>query len=430
MRLQEKCETLLPSVSNARSFEWSINCAAERLVRISSFSELALNAALLRGIEDLDYKEATPIQRMAIPPALTGRDILASAPTGSGKSAAFGLPLLQALLAERAGQTRALILAPTRELAQQITEQLTELAKYTKIRIAAVYGGAGMGPQIQAFRNGTDVIVATPGRLMDLMQQGEARLNNVGILVLDEADRMLDMGFLPAVKRIIAKLPNRTQTLFFSATLASAAANLARELLQDPVRVNLTPTSTPVETVTQSVYAVEQHKKTELLVDLLKGGDIFSAIVFTRTKARAERLAGALSKHDVRAARIHGDRSQAQRTHALDAFKRGRYRVLVATDVAARGIDILDLGHVINYDVPAEPADYIHRIGRTARAQKTGDAITFVSHDETELFAQIERSMGTRVDRAEHRLVDEAIGNTLKAESKPVRRTFRARRRR
>jgi ATP-dependent RNA helicase RhlE len=405
-------------------------CAAERLVLISNFSELSLDAALLRGIADLQYTEATPIQRMAIPPALAGHDILATAPTGSGKSAAFGLPVLQRLFGAAGGQTSALILAPTRELAQQITVHLRHLAKYTNIRIAPVYGGAGFGPQIKAFKTGTEIIVATPGRLIDLMQQGEARLEHVRFLVLDEADRMLDMGFLPAVKRIIAKLPRREQTLFFTATLAGNAANLAAALLRDAVRVNLAPSATPVETVTQSVYAVEQHRKTDLLVDLLKGDGIYSAIVFTRTKARAERLAGALARHDVRAERIHGDRSQAQRTRALDAFKKGRYRVLVATDVAARGIDILDLGHVINYDVPAEPADYIHRIGRTARAQKTGDAITFVSHEETDLFAQIERSMGKRVERAEHPLVDAAIGNTLKAELKPLRRTFTARRRR
>jgi ATP-dependent RNA helicase RhlE len=396
---------------------------------ISTFSQLPLNGALFRAIEDLQYKEPTAIQRMAVPPALAGYDILASAPTGSGKSAAFGLPVLEALLKSPAGKTGALILAPTRELAQQITEHLRHLAKYTKIRVAPVYGGVGMAPQIQALRRGSEIVVATPGRLMDLMQQGEANLRDVGILVLDEADRMLDMGFLPAVKRIIAKLPSRRQTLFFSATLGSAASGLARELLHEPVRVNLTPTATPVDTITQSAYAVEQHKKTDLLVDLLKDNSIFSAIVFTRTKARAERLASALSKHNVGAERIHGDRSQAQRTRALDAFKKGRYRVLVATDVAARGIDIVDLGHVINYDVPADPADYIHRIGRTARASKTGDAITFVSHDETDLFAQIERSMGKRVHRPDHPLADAAIGNTLKAEPQARRRTFRRRRR-
>jgi ATP-dependent RNA helicase RhlE len=264
---------------------------------------------------------------------------------------------------------------------------------------------------------------------MDLMRQGEARLDRVSFLVLDEADRMLDMGFLPAVKRIIAKLPNRRQTLFFSATLGTTVTTLANELLHDPVRVNLAPTAVPVETVTQSVYAVEQHKKTELLVDLLKDNRIFSALVFTRTKARAERLTAMLSRHNVGAERIHGDRTQAQRARVLQAFKNGHYRVLVATDVAARGIDIHDLGHVINYDVPQEPADYIHRIGRTARAQRAGDAITFVSRDEADLFTQIERSIGKRVDRAEHPLADVSIGNTLEKAPQARRRTFRRRRR-
>jgi ATP-dependent RNA helicase RhlE len=398
-------------------------------LQINTFSQLPLSAVLFRGIEDLQFKQPTPIQRMAIPPALAGHDVLASAPTGSGKSAAFGLPVLEALLKSRPGKTRALILAPTRELAQQITDHLSQLAKYTQIRVAPVYGGVGMGPQIKAFRRGTEIIVATPGRLIDLIQQGVANLRDVEMLVLDEADRMLDMGFLPAVKRIIAKLAARRQTLFFSATLAGAASALARELLNDPVRVNLTPTTAPVDTITQSVYAVDQQKKTELLVDLLKDNRIFSAMVFTRTKARADRLASALSKHNVGAERIHGDRSQAQRSRALDAFKQGRYRVLVATDVAARGIDIADLGHVINYDVPADAADYIHRIGRTARASKTGDAITFVSRDEADLFAQIERSIGKCLDRADHPLADAAAGNTLKAQPPARRRTFRRRRR-
>lgn len=397
--------------------------------RISQFSDLALNSKLLRAVDELGFEAPTPIQRMAIPPALAGHDVLASAPTGSGKSAAFGLPILQALITANARQTGALILAPTRELAQQITEHLRHLAKYTQLRIAPVYGGIGMGPQIQAFRRNTEIIVATPGRLMDIMQQGEARLDRVGILVLDEADRMLDMGFLPAVKRIIAKLPSRRQTLFFSATLGSTVTALANELLREPVHVNLAPTAQPVETVMQSVYAIEQHKKTELLVDLLKDNDIFSAIVFTRTKARAERLAGALSRYSVGAERIHGDRTQAQRARVLDGFKKGRYRVLVATDVAARGIDIADLGHVINYDVPNEAADYIHRIGRTARAQKSGNAITFVSHDETDLFAQIERSIGKRLHRAEHPLTDTSLGATLEKAPAARRRTFRRRRR-
>jgi len=286
-----------------------------------------------------------------------------------------------------------------------------------------------MKPQINAMRRGTDVVVATPGRLIDLMQQGEARLDNVKIFVLDEADRMLDMGFLPAVKRIVAKLPPRRQTLCFSATLGSAVVQLAREFLRDPVRINLAP-STPVATVTQWVYDVEPHKKTDLLVDLLKDGRVFNAIVFTRTKSRAERVAGALVRHRVDVERIHGDRSQAQRSRALEAFKKGRYRVLVATDVAARGIDIDDLGHVINYDVPAEPTDYLHRIGRTARAQKTGDAITFVSRDESESFARIERAIGTPLKRSEHGFMEPASAQALTVEPQVRRRTFQRRRRR
>ena len=286
-----------------------------------------------------------------------------------------------------------------------------------------------MKPQINAMRRGTDVIVATPGRLMDLMEQGEARLDNVGILVLDEADRMLDMGFLPSVKRIVAKLPASRQTLCFSATLGSAVVALAREFLRDPVRINLAPV-TPVATVTQWVYEVEPHKKTDLLVDLLKDGSVYNALVFTRTKSRAERVAGALTRNNVEVGRIHGDRSQGQRSHALEAFKKGRYRVLVATDVASRGIDIQDLGHVINYDVPAEPADYIHRIGRTARAQKPGDAITFVSRDEAVSFARIEGAIGTALKRSEHGFMEPEADRAPTLAPQARRRTFQRRRRR
>lgn len=385
---------------------------------------------MLRGIEDLHYVEATPIQRQAIPIALAGHDIFASAPTGSGKSAAFGIPLLQKLLERRAGRGAALVLTPTRELAQQITQHLRQLAKHTGLSVTPIYGGVAMGPQIKAVRRGTDVIVATPGRLIDLMQQNEARLDNVAIFVLDEADRMLDMGFLPAVKRIAAKLPAHRQTLCFSATLGSSVAQLARDFLCDPVRINLAPPTAPVETVTQSVYEVEPHKKTDLLVDLLQDGRIFNAIVFTRTKSRAERLAGALTRHRVDAERIHGDRSQAQRSRALEGFKRGRHRVLVATDVAARGLDIDDLGHVINYDVPADPTDYVHRIGRTGRAQKTGDAITFVSRDEADLFARIEGAIGTSLKRSEHGFMEPVSARAITVEPQVRRRTFQRRRRR
>jgi ATP-dependent RNA helicase RhlE len=350
-------------------------------------------------VRDLGFSEPTPVQRAAIPPALGGRDILASAATGSGKSAAFGIPLVQSLAAAPPGVTRALILAPTRELAAQIAAHLRVLARPTKVRIAAVFGGVGFGPQAAAFKSGTEIIVATPGRLLDHLGAGTASLKDVTMLVLDEADRMLDMGFLPVVRRLLRMIPAAHQTLFFSATIPPPITELARDMLRDPVRIDLAPTVTPVQGLRQTVYSVDQQRKTDLLVELLAGNAIYSAIAFTRTKARANRLAAALTKHAVRADRIHGDRSQSQRTRALEDFKRGKFRVLVATDIAARGIDIVALGHVVNYDVPAIPEDYVHRIGRTARALATGDAITFVSPEEEPLFRQIEKALGKRIAR-------------------------------
>jgi ATP-dependent RNA helicase RhlE len=356
----------------------------------------------VRAVRDLNFTEPTPVQAAAIPPALRGCDLFASAATGSGKTAAFGLPLLEALAAAPRGTTRSLVLAPTRELAAQIASHLTALAGRTGIRVAAVYGGVGFGAQVAAFRRGTDVIVATPGRLLDHLEQRTATLRDVTFLVVDEADRMLDMGFLPDVRRILAKVPPARQTLFFSATMPPAIVKLAREMLRDPVRIDLAPAKATASGITQTVYAIEEPRKADLLVELLKDNAIYSAIAFTRTKARANRLAATLMKHHVSAERIHGDRSQAQRTRALSDFKSGRYRVLVATDVASRGIDILDLGHVVNYDVPTVPEDYIHRVGRTARMLATGDAITFVAPAEEQLFAQIERRIGRRVRRAEN----------------------------
>jgi ATP-dependent RNA helicase RhlE len=368
---------------------------------MSTFDSLGLAPQLLRAVAELGFTEATPVQAAAIPPGLAGKDVLASAPTGSGKSAAFGLPLLQALAAMPRGKTRALILAPTRELAAQIAAHLTELAKYTGIRTAAVYGGVGFAPQVSAFKRGTEIIVATPGRLLDHLTQGTAFLGNISFLVLDEADRMLDMGFLPDVQRIIKKVPAARQTLLFSATISPEIAKLAAELLRQPIRVDLSPTTGPAEGIAQTVYTIPQHRKADLLLELLRrNGEIYSAIAFTRTKSRANRLAAHLEKNNVSVERIHGDRSQAQRTRALDDFKRGKFRVLVATDIASRGIDIVELGHVINFDVPMVPEDYIHRVGRTARASAKGDAITFVAADEEQYFRQIERKLGKRLDRA------------------------------
>jgi ATP-dependent RNA helicase RhlE len=392
-----------------------------------NFDTLGLSPASLRAVRELGFSVPTPVQAGAIPPALAGKDVLASAQTGTGKTAAFALPILERLAALPRRKTHALILAPTRELAAQICAHFAALGRGSNLRTAAIYGGVGFGAQIAAFARGTEIIVATPGRLMDLMGQGAARLDDVSVLVLDEADRMLDMGFLPAVKRIVAKMPSRRQTLFFSATIAPEVLALTRDLLRDPVRIEIDVRSnaTPAAGITHTAYTVPQQNKTDLLVELLKDNNIFSALAFTRTKARANRLALALEKHNVPAERIHGDRSQAQRTRALADFKRGKVRVLVATDVAARGIDIADLGHVVNYDVPMVPEDYVHRVGRTARAEQTGDAITFVSHDEERLFRDIEKAVGRRIDRSKVPVLPERSAALAAAGTMPPDRVQR-----
>jgi ATP-dependent RNA helicase RhlE len=364
-----------------------------------SFSTFGLDAALLRGVEELGFTRPTPIQNDAIPPALAGKDVLACAMTGSGKTAAFVLPILQRLLAKPRGVTRALVLTPTRELAAQIDEHLSALAVHTPLTGAAVFGGVGMGPQEHAFRSGVDVIVATPGRLLDHFRFPYARLDKLEVLVLDEADRMLDMGFLPDIKRVLAHLPKVRQTLFFSATMPPPIVELTRQMLHQPVTVNLERKAAPAVGITQAVYPVPQELKGELLVELMKRGEITSAIAFTRTKHRANRLADLLAKRGIPCERIHGNRSQAQRTAALAGFKDGKFQVLVATDIAARGIDVEELSHVVNFDVPHVPEDYIHRVGRTARAEATGDAYTFVSREEEQDLAAIERAIAKRLPR-------------------------------
>jgi len=366
-----------------------------------SFSTFGLDPDLLRGVKEMGFTRPTPIQQDTIAPALQGRDILACAMTGSGKTAAFGLPILHRLKAKPRGKTRALILTPTRELAAQIEEHLTALAIHTPLSAAAVYGGVGMGPQEHAFRHGVDIIVATPGRLLDHFRFPYAKLEALEILVIDEADRMLDMGFLPDIRRVLKHLPPsaKRQTLFFSATMPAPIVTLTREMLHNPVTVNIERASAPAVGITQAVYPVPQHLKAPLLVELLKRGDLRSVLVFTRTKHRANRLADSLTKQGIPCERIHGNRSQPQRTAALAGFKEGRFKVLVATDIAARGIDVEALSHVINFDVPHVPEDYIHRVGRTARAELTGDAFTFVSPEEQTDLAQIERAIGKRLPR-------------------------------
>jgi ATP-dependent RNA helicase RhlE len=369
-----------------------------------SFSALGLDAALVRSVKELGFTRPTPIQHDAIPPALEGRDVLACAMTGSGKTAAFLLPIMHRIMAmtqggKARGVTRALVLTPTRELAAQIEQHLRELATHTPISGAAVFGGVGLGPQEHAFRSGVDILIATPGRLLDHFRHPYAKLDKLEVLVLDEADRMLDMGFLPDIRRILKHLPAKRQTLFFSATMPGPIVTLTKEMLHSPATINLERRSQPAIGITQAVYPVSQEAKPALLRELLNRNAIGNAIVFTRTKHRANRLFESCEKAGISVARIHGNRSQSQRTDALEGFKSGRYRVLVATDIAARGIDVEALGHVINFDVPAMPEDYIHRVGRTARAELTGEAYTFVSPEEEHDLGAIEKAVGKRLPR-------------------------------
>ena len=364
-----------------------------------AFDVFGLHPELLRAVADLGFARPTPVQVAAIPPALEGRDVLACAMTGSGKTAAFALPILQRIREQPRGVTRALILTPTRELAAQVAQHFSEMARHTGVSVAAVFGGVGARPQEDAFRRGVDVIVGTPGRLLDHFQNSYARLASLEVLVLDEADRMLDMGFLPDIRRILRHVPKARQTFFFSATMPDAIVDLSRDILKSPVRIAVERKPAPATGVTQAFYPTPGHLKVGLLTELLRRGEIGNAIVFCRTKHRANRLADRLEKLGMSVGRIHGNRSQPQRTSALAAFKAGRTRVLVATDIVARGIDVEALDHVVNFDVPHAPDDYIHRVGRTARAEATGDAYTLVSQDEETYARAIERLVGRRIER-------------------------------
>jgi len=361
----------------------------------AGFSGFDLDPALLGVLDRIGWSDPTPIQRRAIPVALDARDILACAQTGTGKTAAFALPILDELLQvpprELGGPVRALVLAPTRELAAQVAESFRSHTPERRIRCEAIFGGVGKQPQVTALRRGVDVLVATPGRLLDLMGEGHVDLSSVEMLVLDEADRMLDLGFLPDVRRITAALPAERQTLMFSATQPSEIRALARQLLHEPVEVAVDPVSSTVEPVSQAVYLVDGPRKLDLLLALLEDSGIARALVFTRTKRRADRLARSLEREAVGAAAIHGDKSQGARERALDGFKRGRVRVLVATDVAARGIHVEEIDTVVNFDVPNEPETYVHRIGRTGRAGAGGSAISLCGPDERDALAAIER---------------------------------------
>ncbi|HEX9937179.1 MAG TPA: DEAD/DEAH box helicase [Longimicrobium sp.] len=364
-----------------------------------TFENLNLHPSLMKAVQEMGFTKPTPIQEQAIPPALEGRDLLACAMTGSGKTAAFLLPILNRLIGLPRGKTRVLVLSPTRELAAQIHEHFTQLAKHTELRGASIFGGVGMGPQEQAFRRRVDVLVATPGRLLDHLQYPYASLADVEVLVLDEADRMLDMGFLPDIRRVLKHVPAKRQTLFFSATMPAPIVKLSQEMLSAPAAINLERKSAPATGITQAAFPVKDDLKPALFLEMLRRKEVSEAIVFCRTKHRANRLFEVLEQAGIQVARIHGNRSQSARTDALEGFKAGRYRVLVATDIVARGIDVEALEHVVNFDVPHVPEDYIHRVGRTARAEATGEAYTLVSPEEEKDFRDIERAVGKPIQR-------------------------------
>jgi ATP-dependent RNA helicase RhlE len=365
----------------------------------ASFEDLPLHSKLQKGVREIGYRVPTPIQKGTIPHAVSGRDIVGTAQTGTGKTAAFLLPVLERLLEEPRGRILALVLTPTRELALQADGFLRRLAGHTHLRGAPVYGGVGMVDQERALRGGAEIIVATPGRLLDHMSRGYVDFRSLRILVLDEADRMLDMGFLPDVRRVLERLPRDRQTMLFSATMPPEVVSLSRQFLRDPKFVQVEERTAAAVGVSHYALPVPFHLKTELLRNLLQDETMTSVLVFARTKHRADNLARQLQRHGQRVGVIHGNRSQSQRVHALEAFRTGGFRVLVATDIAARGIDVKDVSHVVNFDVPHEPETYIHRVGRTARALQRGDAYTLVSPDEEADFARIEKLIGTTIPR-------------------------------
>ncbi len=371
------------------------------LQTVSDFAELGLDPILLNSVHGLGYEHPTAIQREGIPAVLGGRDLIATAQTGSGKTAAFLLPVINGLLKQTPGKTRVLVLSPTRELAAQIEEVRRDLTAGTKLRGHAVYGGVGMDPQARALRHGVDIVVATPGRLLDHMSRKNVDFRHLQVLVLDEADRMFEMGFLPDVRRIVGALPRRRQTLLFSATMPREMEDLARQVCRDPVRISVSRPERPPETIKQSVYPVSEHLKMPLLIRLLERQDVTSALVFVRTKRRAERVAKQVGAQGFDVARIHGNRSQNQRQQALAGFKSGQHQVLVATDVAARGIDVEGISHVVNYDVPHVATDYLHRVGRTARMEAVGEAMTMVTREDSDKLRGIERALGGPIERVE-----------------------------
>ena len=366
-----------------------------------NFTDFNLHPKIAAGVTAAGFTQPTPIQEQAIPKIMQHQDVMGLAQTGTGKTAAFGLPMLHQLMKGPRGCVRALIIAPTRELAEQIHTSLSLLGQQTGLRSVTVYGGVSIKPQISKLKSGAEIVVACPGRLLDHIKQGTIKLRELDMLVLDEADRMFDMGFLPDIRRIVKSLPVKRQTLLFSATMSREIRHLAQELLTDPETIQV-DTVAPAVTVSHALYPVPQHLKTDLLLRVLEQTETEAVLVFTRTKHRAKRLGEKLCKCGYRVASLQGNLSQSRRQAALDGFRDGRYRILVATDIAARGIDVSQISHVINFDVPDTVDAYIHRIGRTGRAARTGKALTMISEDDQSMVRAIERTLGAQIDQ--HRL--------------------------
>ena len=383
------------------------------------FKNLNLSSPIEKALIKQGYTIPTPIQAKAIPGLLDGRDLIGIAQTGTGKTAAFILPILSKMTENNPRKIKTLVITPTRELAAQIGESFRKYGAFLRFRHTVIFGGVGQGSQVQALNKGIDILVATPGRLLDLMNQRKISLRDVEFFVLDEADRMLDMGFIHDIKKVIAKLPSKRQSLFFSATMSSQINKLATTLLKDPIHVEVTPQATTVELINQQLYFVNQTSKEQLLLELLKQKHITSALIFTRTKHRANKVATFLNKNNIFADAIHGNKSQNARTKAITDFKKGKVKVLVATDIAARGIDIDNISHVINFELPNEPETYVHRIGRTAQAGADGTAVSFCAAEERSFLNDIEKLIKQKIEVINHQYHSELAKNAVGAAAKP-----------